>query len=135
MDRHQIEKSVEINAPISKVWRVFTDPALTRHMGGEYLSDWKVGSSFGWKAADGTMVTNGTILKIEPENFFQHTLFNTVGAIDSVITYEFGENGHGTILHAREHFSKPMTDKEYADAMAGWDAALLGVKEIAERIE
>jgi uncharacterized protein YndB with AHSA1/START domain len=135
MDRYQIEKSIEIHAPISKVWRVSTDPALTRHMGGEYVSDWKVGSSFGWKAADGTMVTHGTILKIEPEKFLQHTLFTSVGAIDSVIAYEFGENGHGTILHAQEDFSKSITDKEYADAMAGWDAALLGVKEIAERLE
>jgi uncharacterized protein YndB with AHSA1/START domain len=133
MDRHKIEKSIEIHTPVSKVWRVFTDPALTKQMGGEYVSDWKVGSSFGWKAADGKMVTNGTILKIETEKFLQQTLFNSVGSIDSVITYEFGENGHATILHAREEFSKPITDQEYADAVTGWDAALLAVKETAEK--
>jgi hypothetical protein len=42
-----VEKSIEINAPASKVWRIFTDPVLTRQMGGEYVSDWKAGSSFG----------------------------------------------------------------------------------------
>ena len=102
-------------------------------MGGEYVSDWKVGSSFGWKGLNGTMVTNGTILKIEPEKVLQHTLFNSVGSIDSVITYEFREKCHVTILHAREDFSKPITDKEYVDAVQGWDAALLAVKETAEK--
>ena len=101
MDRQQIEKTIEINAPVSNVWCVFTDPALTRQMGGEYVSDWKVGSALGWKATYGTMITNGTILKIEPDKLLQHTLLNSVGPINSVITYEFGENGHAAILHAR----------------------------------
>ena len=74
MSKLFVEKSIEINAPASKVWQVFTDPAITRQIGGEYVSDWKVGSSFGWKGLDGKMVTNGTILKIEPEKLLQHNL-------------------------------------------------------------
>ena len=91
MSKLFVESSVEINAPASKAWQVFTDPALTRQMGGEYVSDWKVGSSFGWKGPDGRMVTNGTILKIEPEKLLQHNLLNSVGSINSVITYNFSE--------------------------------------------
>jgi uncharacterized protein YndB with AHSA1/START domain len=132
MSRFFIEKSIEIRAPASKVWRVFTDPALTRQMGGEYVSDWKVGSSFGWKALDGKMVINGTIMKIEPQKLLQHNLFNSVGSTNSVIAYEFDEKNRVTTLHAREDFVKPISDKEYADATEGWDAALLAVKEIAE---
>ena len=128
-----IERSIEINAPVSRVWRVFTDPLLTRQMGGEYVSDWKVGSTFSWKDLDGKLVTNGIILKLEPEKTLQHKLFNSVGSINSVITYEFGEKGSITMLRAREDFTKPITDKAYADVLEGWDAALLTVKEVAEK--
>jgi uncharacterized protein YndB with AHSA1/START domain len=133
MSKLFVEKSIEINAPASKVWRVFTDPALTRQMGGEYVSNWKVGSSFGWKGLDGKMVTNGTITKIEPERLLQHHLSNSVGSINSVITYEFREKDHVTILQAREDFTKAINDEDHADAAEGWDAALLAVKETAEK--
>jgi uncharacterized protein YndB with AHSA1/START domain len=128
-----MEKSIEISAPASKVWRVFTDPVLTRQMGGEYVSDWKVGTSFRWKGLDGKLITNGTIMKIEPEKLLQHNLLNSVGSVNSVITYEFDEKNRVTTLHAREDFTKSITDKEYADAAKGWDAALLAVKETAEK--
>jgi uncharacterized protein YndB with AHSA1/START domain len=127
-----VEKSVEINAPVSKVWRVFVDPALTRQMGGEYVSDWNAGSSFGWKGLDGKMVTDGTIMKITPEKLLQHTLLDSIGSTNSVITYEFDENDGRTTLHAREDFTNPIPDSEHADAADGWDAALRAVKDIAE---
>jgi uncharacterized protein YndB with AHSA1/START domain len=132
MSRLFIEKSIEINAPASRVWRVFTDPALTRKMGGEYASAWKVGSPFGWKGLNGTMLTNGTITKIVPGKLLQHELFNSVGSINSVITYEFSEADRVTTVHAREDFNQPVTDREIAEAAEGWDAALLAVKAVAE---
>jgi uncharacterized protein YndB with AHSA1/START domain len=135
MPNFSIEKSIEISAPVSRVWRVFNDPTLTRQMGGEYVSEWKVGSSFCWKGLDGNMVTNGKIMKIEPEKLLQHILLNTVGTTNSVITYEFDQKDGVTLLHAREEFTNPIADKEYADAEKGWDAALQAVKETAERTE
>lgn len=132
-----VETSIETNAPVSKVWRVFTDPNLTRRMGGEYVSDWKVGSSFGWKGLDGQMLTNGSILKIEPEKILQHNLFGSESpstkSILSVITYEFNERNGLTTIRAREDFSRPINDEEYATTMEGWEAALQSVKEIAEK--
>ena len=132
MPKTSIERRIEINAPVSRVWRVFTDPALTRKMGGEYVSEWKVGSPFGWKGADGKMETHGAILQIVPEQLLQHQLLDSVGTIDSVITYEFAGKNQATTLHAREEFARPITDQEYADAVEGWDAALRAVKETAE---
>ncbi len=128
MSKFFIEKSIEINAPVSNVWRVFTDPALTRQMGGEYVSDWKVGSSFGWKTLDGKIVTNGTIMKIVPEKLLQHTLLNSVGSTNSVITYEFGEKNGITTILAREDFTSPIPDEEYSDAVDGWETALRAIK-------
>jgi uncharacterized protein YndB with AHSA1/START domain len=133
MSKFVIEKSIEINAPVSTVWRVFTDPALTRKLGGEYVSDWKVGSAFGWKSLDGTMLTKGTVLNIGPEKLLQHALLNSVGPIDSVVTYEFDENEGATTVHAQEEFANPISDKEYRDAAQAWDAALRLLKDTAER--
>src|SRR5688500_15353359 len=134
MSKFFIEKSIEINAPVSNVWRVFTDPALTRQMGGEYVSDWKIGSSFGWKTLDGKIVTNGTIMKIMPEQLLQHTLLNSVGSTNSVITYEFGEKNGITTILAREDFTNSIPDEEYAEASEGWETALRVLKDTAERM-
>jgi uncharacterized protein YndB with AHSA1/START domain len=133
MSKFFIEKSIEINAPVSTVWRVFNDPLLTRQMGGEYVSDWNVGSSFGWKGLDGKRMTNGTIMKIELGRLLQHTLLDSIGSTNSVITYEFDEKNGKTTLHAREDFTNPISDPEYEDAVDGWNAALRAVKETAER--
>ena len=120
MSKFSIEKSIEINAPVARVWRVFTDPVLTRQMGGEYVSDWRVGSSFGWKTLEGEVVTNGTIMKIEPEKLLQHTILNSVGSTGSVITYEFVETHGVTTIQASENFTIPINETEYKDATEGW---------------
>ena len=135
MPKTVLEKSIEINAPAAKVWRVFIDPVLTRQMGGEYVADWKVGGSFGWKGLDGKMYTEGTILQIEPEKCLQHNLFSSGPGreVASVITYVLQEKDGYTTLHSREEFTNPLNEKEYTDAWEGWDAALLVVKELAEK--
>ncbi|SIN97123.1 SRPBCC family protein [Chitinophaga niabensis] len=125
----QIEKSILINATPAKVWEVFTNPEVTRKMGGEYISDWKAGSSFGWKGADGKMYTQGVILQIIPNQLLQHHLFRPEDghSILSTITYEFLDQQGSTLLLAKED---PV--ESYEDASAGWDAALQAVKELAE---
>jgi uncharacterized protein YndB with AHSA1/START domain len=137
MSKLFLERSIEINVPASKVWRVFADPVLTRQMGGEYATDWQVGSSFGWRGLDGQMLTDGSILKIEAEKLLQHELFDasapSAKTVQSVITYELREHETSTTLFAREEFSSPITDAEYADAMDGWGAALLALKDVAEK--
>ena len=65
MTNSPIEKSIEIHAPVLKDWRASKDPMLTRQVGREYVSEWKVGSSFSWKGLDGQIVTNGKIMKRE----------------------------------------------------------------------
>ena len=124
-----LKKEIQINAPVLKVWQVFTDPEITREMGGEYVSDWFVGSSFGWKGLDGKMYTNGTVLALESQKLLTHSLVDEKGTESSVITYEFIEvpfdesGGDQTILKAREVFTKPLSEKAYTDATEGWDAA------------
>jgi uncharacterized protein YndB with AHSA1/START domain len=131
-----IEKSIDIRTPASRVWQVFTDPTVTRHLGGEYVSDWKVSSSFGWKGLNGTMLTHGTILQIQPEKILQHHLFEPDrSSVISSITYTFQEKAGHTTLLAQEEFVKPLTETVYAEASEGWDVALQAIKEVTENIE
>ena len=134
MKNNLIQKIIEIDASPDKVWRVFTDPVVTRQMGGEYVSDWKSGSSFGWKGANGNMYTHGTILQIETERLLQHQLFENDERkkILSVITYTFSDDHGRTILGAREVLHNEMTDEQYQDTSDGWDIALAAIKKAAE---
>jgi uncharacterized protein YndB with AHSA1/START domain len=136
MDNPIIEKTISINASTKKVWSVFTDPGVTRKMGGEYVSEWKVGSSFGWKGKNSGLYTNGIILELEPGKLLKHSLLdlNDKDRMLSVITYKFEKNGAGTILSAREEINYEMTDHQFKEASEGWNAALQLLKYVAEQI-
>ncbi|MEO6722267.1 MAG: SRPBCC family protein [Ferruginibacter sp.] len=136
MDKSFIEKQIEINTTPKILWRAFTDPLVTRQMGGEYITDWKVGSSLNWKGMDGNIYTNGIILELDPEKVFKHNLFNVDEntKILSVITYKLHDNNGSTTLYAREDYGIEMTDKEYEEASEGWSFALNILRETAESL-
>lgn len=79
MQNNVIEKTIEINAPLDQVWRVFTDPDVTRQMGGYYETGWKMGSTFGWKGQDGNLHTKGILLDFLPRRLIKHSLFEPDG--------------------------------------------------------
>jgi uncharacterized protein YndB with AHSA1/START domain len=92
MENKIIEVSIEINAPLNNVWRVFTIKEITKRMGGYYDTDWKVGSSFGFKKADGTGQTNGILLDFQPERIIKHSLIEPDGeTVIAILTYDFYE--------------------------------------------
>ena len=136
MTKDHITKSITIKAPVKTVWRVFTDPVLTSKMGGKYVTDWKVGSDFGWMGNDGVMYTRGALLAIKKHELIEHDLFDAedTGEVTSVITYKFTAQGNNTILTGTEGQTEDLDEEEYADAVAGWDEALKAVKEIAESV-
>ena len=136
MDKSFIEKTIEINATPKILWRAFTDPLITRQMGGEYITDWKVGNSLSWKGMDGNIYTNGIILQIEPAKILQHNLFNPDEAekILSVITYRLDDNKGSTTLFAKEELTVEMTDEEFEQASESWGFALKLVKDKAENL-
>ncbi len=105
-------------------------------MGGEYVSEWNVGSDFGRKWWDGEMYTSGKIVEIEPEKLLKHTLFDKKNpkVVTSVISYRLENDGDTTTLFAREELRYEMTDQEYDDAVEGRDGALEAVKSIAENL-
>jgi uncharacterized protein YndB with AHSA1/START domain len=136
MSEKPIRKTIIIDAPVAKVWQVFTDAAVTKLMGGSYVTDWKPGSSLGWRANSGQMYTNGKILGIEKEKMIEHSLIDMGDSSNTIciIRYHFSAKDGKTLLEATETPQRPWSQKQYTDASDGWDAALKLVKDIAERI-
>ena len=134
MTDRSLQKSIVIEAPVAKVWKVFTDPSVTKLMGGSYVTDWKPGSSLGWRANSGQMYTNGKVLHVESHKVIEHTLLDMADSTKTLctITYHFKEEGEQTRLEATETPHVHWSDQQYSDASDGWDAALKLVKDIAE---
>lgn len=135
MEHIVIETTIKINAPLNKVWSVFTTPDITQQMGGYYDTDWKIGHSFGFRKAGGNQLTNGILLDFQPKRLIRHSLFEPgTETIMAVLTYEFLEKGEITLLTGKEELTHPLDKAPFDDACAGWAAALDAVKQIAEAL-
>ena len=134
--RSVIHQAITIPATADKVWQVFTDATVTREIGGEYISDWTVGSSFGWKGLDGKLYTHGRVLEIQPLRMLKHNLsdMNDESRVLSIITYTFEESEGQTTLVATEELNYEISDEQLDAANEGWYLALRSVKELAEKL-
>ena len=131
-----IKKTISISATPQAVWRVFTDPSVTKKMGGHYISTWKVGETLQWKGEDGQLSTYGIILEIETERLLKHSLYDmkTKSRITSIITYRLEDQESYTLFHAEEVLTFDMREDDFEDALDGWDMALASIKELAENL-
>lgn len=135
MENSIIEKTIEINAPLKNVWRVFTDPDITCQMGGYYDTDWNTGSSFGFKNTGGNRLTNGVLLAFQPEQLIQHSLYEPGSeTVIAILTYQFQEKEGYTTLTGKEELAQPLDKDAFEEASVGWESALKAVKKIAESI-
>ena len=135
MKNQIIEKTIEINASIDDVWSVFTNPEITKQMGGYYDTDWKTGSSFVFRLSNGTAITNGILLDFKPMLLIKHSLFeNNADTVIAMLTYSFQQKGNQTLLTGQEELVKRLDPTEYDDANKGWEQALNIVKQIAEAL-
>jgi uncharacterized protein YndB with AHSA1/START domain len=133
MDNQIIEKTIEIAAPVNKVWHVFTDPSLTKELGGYYETDWIPGSPIGWKSLDGKLYTKGIILEFEPGQLIKHSLVDmNDGHLLSEITYKFYGKVAATTISAKEEIFYEMSKEQIKEVNEGWDIALQAVKRVAE---
>lgn len=147
------EQTIVIHASPSQIWQMFTNPDRTHALGGEYVSNWQIGASFGFKNLDGVMQTTGTLLELEPEKRLKYTIFDTdtvknpVPSIYSEITYELHPlpipdgihaphdvvHGVHTILMVREQYTKPLDQETYDAAIEKWSTAVHQIKTAVEQ--
>lgn len=136
----QLTTTTRINAPIDRVWKAVTTPALIKQwfFGVDTTSDWKVGSSLvhTGEYQGKPYVDKGAILRIEPPRLLEHTHWSDVsGKPDrpedyQTVTWELTEADGATELRITE---QNLPSQEAAETSEqAWDAALGKLKELLE---
>jgi uncharacterized protein YndB with AHSA1/START domain len=147
MSKLFIDKSIEIDAPASKVWEVLTSRGYTPNWAPEFSggspfvieSEWKPGSPVVWKDGEDRTIVQGNVTALDPAKLLRFTVFDVRSERPPVseedgITYELSEKDDKTRLHVLQGDFSVMPDGEkYRDLSAEiWDRALSKVKELAE---
>ena len=147
MSKLFVDKSIEIDAPVSKVWEVLTARRYTSNWAPEFSggspllieSDWKLGNPVVWKDAEDRTIVEGTVTALDPPKLLRFTVFDVRSERPPVkeedgITFELSEKDDKTRLHVLQGDFSAMPDGEkYRDLSAEiWDRVLLKVKELAE---
>jgi uncharacterized protein YndB with AHSA1/START domain len=139
-----IRTSIEIDAPVSILWKVLTDNEfIPQYMFGcNAESDWQPGSPLLWRgAADGKVYVKGHIVSTEPPHHLAYTIIDPNSAIADIpsnyltMTYALKENGDGaSILEISQgDFATVENGQErYEHSAGGNDFILEAIKKIAE---
>lgn len=148
MSKLFVDKSIEINAPISKIWEILTDHEYTAQWAPEFNggspfvieSDWKLGSPVSWKDQDGKTIVEGNVTALELAKLLRFTVFDVRSDRPPVteedgITYQFSEKLGKTTLHILQgDFSAIPEGEKYRDMSTEvWERVLRKVKGLAER--
>jgi uncharacterized protein YndB with AHSA1/START domain len=143
-----VDKSIEINAPVAKVWDVLTERGYTAKWAPEFSggspfhieSDWKAGGPVFWKDSEGKTVVEGNVTALEPEKLLRFTVFDVRSerppvAEEDGITYQLSEEAGKTRFRVLQgDFSVMHGGEKYRNMSAEiWDRVLPKVKELAER--
>ena len=143
-----VEKTIEINAPASKVWDVLTRREQTSKWAPEFAggaqfyieSEWTLGSPVLWKDQNGNVIVEGNVTALEPHIFLRFTVFDVRGEKPLVteedgITYKLTEQtGKTTLRLVQGDFSVMAEGEKYHRLSAEvWDRVLPKVKALAEK--
>ncbi|MCD0470348.1 SRPBCC domain-containing protein [Flavobacterium sp. JAS] len=136
-----LNKTISINAPISKVWNVLTNPEEIKEwlFGTIVISNWRVGDPIlftgSWQGVD--YEDKGVILKFEIEKVFEYNYWSGFSGLPdspenySVILFELTANDDKTILTLTH--SNFATETMYEHSDKNWDATLDLMKKIIEK--
>src|SRR3974390_2407245 len=148
MSKLFVDKTIEINAPIAKVWVVLTRREKTGEWASEFSggapfyieSEWKLGSPVLWKDQNGTIIVEGTVTALEPFTLLRFTVFDVhsdrpVVSEEDGISYRLSEQGGKTTLQVRQGDFSGMADAEKFHRMSEeiWERVLPKVKALAEQ--
>lgn len=152
MDDLFVQKSIEINAPIEKVWKALTESEFTKQWikegwgtaGGEGMmifSDWKPGSEVVWRNSDGAVLIKGNITALNPYRVIHFTVFDVNSKEEfprsnDGITFELTDRDNFTTLSVRQgNFSGMKEGRKYQEKTNEiWERALPKIKSLAEAI-
>lgn len=136
-----LNKTININAPVSKVWNTLTNP--------DFMKEWLYGTKVIYNPKAGVPILftgnwqgteykdKGTILKFETEKIFQYNYWSSFSGLPdstenySIITFELTENDNITELSLTQSNFATQTSYEHSDK--NWDPALELIKKISEK--
>ncbi len=146
-----VKSIITIDAPVSSVWDVLTNPAKTKiyMFGCETVSDWQIGSELLWRGnyeGKEMVFVKGKILNIEPEKFLKYTVIDPFAAYPDVsenylnVTYELeGTDNKTTLTVSQDGFEAAAEgEKRYKDVYnngEGWNPILVEIKKLAEEYQ
>ena len=133
--------SVNINAPVSKVWQALVDPALIKQylFATEAESDWKKGSSIIYNGVwQGKPYTDkGIIVEIIPEKLLHTTYYSPLSGkedkpenYNNVITELKPGNDFTTVTISQDNIKD---EAELKHMEQNWGTVLNGMKKLLEK--
>lgn len=139
-----IEKAVIIDAHISEVWKVLTEPQLSRKWIQEWWpemealqSDWKVDSPVVWNLKDGSTGADGKVLNAEPYKLltFSFRINEPNTSRQEIISYKLEERENHTYLLVvvGDYGDTPEHEQCYPGAQESWEKSMQLIKELSEK--
>lgn len=136
-----LAESINIHAPVSKVWDALIDPELIKiyFFGTECITDWKKGSPIIFKGTyEGkAYVDKGNILNIETGKFILYNYWSSFSGTEdipanySVIKYELSANGDEAVFTVTQEGFK--TKEAHDHSVANWRYIMDGLKNMLEK--
>jgi len=133
--------SIEIDAPVSKVWEAITNPQIIKQyfFGTNVISDWKVGNPIIFKGEwnGKSYQDKGTILNIIPLKLLRYNYWSSMSGIEDkpenyvIVTYNLFEDGDITLLTVIQENIPDQKMKEHAEE--NWRMVLNELKGLLER--
>ena len=140
----RVEKSIVLNAGVSKVWEALTTSKWTRQymFGCDVVSDWRVGGPLEFRDNAGVIQVKGAVKSFEKEKTLAFTVFGpTMGLKDipsnyTTVTYNLrpGKESSQTELSVTQGDFNGVEDGEerYKHTAGGWELTLKKLKEVLE---
>jgi uncharacterized protein YndB with AHSA1/START domain len=133
--------SVDIEAPVSVVWKALVDPAQIKEymFGTDAVSDWKKGSDIVFKGTwEGKeYVDRGKIIDILPEKVLKYRFWSSFSGLEDKpenyanIEYEVSKSGTGSRLTITQDGSETEESRDHSEA--NWNQVLGSLKKLLER--
>ena len=137
------KSTIEINAPVSKVWEALVNPELVKQylFGTEVDTDWKVGSPITYKGTwEGKPFEDkGTILEIEPETLLVSTYWSAFSRLpDSpeyyqTVRYELNPDGNTRTLMTVTQ-ENIQSEEDVSRYEQNWNMTLEAIKKVVENV-